>query len=532
MSVSVNSNKQVILTNTDNVNWEANDKNVEVSNNNYGKVLESKTVDGKYVVTTENGTLTFGAPRLDEAKRVFSDYEISQMNFDDVKGFSWLELAAVVMEAEKLRRKENREARLVARDSAMQQSLNAANELRNAAKDALAMGITSGVIGMATGGLGMAGGLKSLGKSMKALRVKTKGAKFDNDLATNTKDLGKTRQKLNKLKAEGKQNTSEFRQLKNKEVKLEKQQKELLNGIDTEITKTSASKAKDEKKLKKTQNEITDLKKKDLKEPLTAKEQKKLDKLKTKEADLKDDIAIKSDHINGLKETRSKAIQLSNPPSKLLDKQIGDAETSLADANKDLKKTQKDIKAAENEGDEIAERTDLDDATKKAKLDKIDARLTKLEAKEANLKADINTKEGRLSDLKEPRSTRQANDQANVDKATSWEASSQKKLDGLNRQIDGAQADSQRASQVLNAFQMIGGSARGGLDTGSQFVQTDAQADAQEMDAEATKLKAEEEEANAEFQDSNRAIQAFKDCWERCEDSRNQTRQNLANWPV
>ena len=119
-----------------------------------------------------------------------------------------------------------------------------------------------------------------------------------------------------------------------------------------------------------------------------------------------------------------------------------------------------------------------------------------------------------------------------MDKATSWEASSQKKLDGLNRQIDGAQADSQRASQVLNAFQMIGGSARGGLDTGSQFVQTDAQADAQEMDAEATKLKAEEEEANAEFQDSNRAIQAFKDCWERCEDSRNQTRQNLANWPV
>lgn len=447
MSVSINSNNQVVLPNANDVTWVANDSEVEVSNNNYGRVLESKTVGNEYVVKTEHGTLTFGAPRLEEAKRTFSDFEISQTNFSDIKGFSWLELAEVVMEAEKLRRKENREARLTERDNAMQQSLNAAKKLKDAANVTLGMGIASGIIGGVTGGIGMAGGMKSFGKSFKALKLNTKAAKLDNDLAVNTKDLASTRKQLKQMKADGKQGTPEFKALKDKETRLQKEQNDLFGKLDSQVSDSSKSIAKSEKKLKKTQSEIADTQEQLNKLPLDTKKadfdklDAKLTKLETKEADIKQDVAIQRDHVNDLNQTKSKATELS--------------------------------KAGDN--------VDHD---------------------------------------------------ANVAKADQWSTDSGGKVKELDGQLNQIQAEAQSGTQVLNALQMLGGSARGGLDTGSQYNETNARADAQELDAAATKAKAAEEEANADFQDSNRAIQAFKDCWERCEDSRNQTRQNLANWTV
>ena len=136
MSISVNQHQQVIITDSE-ANFEfAASQGQTISDNNYGELLSVSYENGNYVVQTDKGTLTFNpdSPSLEAAKTAFSPFEIANTGFEEFDGFNWLEIAALVLEAEKLRNKTNRLARQLEGETAFNQAMNAAKELKDAAR--------------------------------------------------------------------------------------------------------------------------------------------------------------------------------------------------------------------------------------------------------------------------------------------------------------------------------------------------------------------------------------------------------------
>ena len=237
--------------------FEADANAGQVTNNNYG-AIESVTVleNGDYQVKTDKGTMTFDADvvSLEDAKEL-QPYELASTTFPEFKGskINWMELSAIVMEAEKMRRKENRDERASNREAAFNKGIEAANKKLEGAEKAYATAMVTGAITAAGGAVSVAGGLSGAGKAAKAMKVKTKTVGLKADLATTTNDLTKTRSDISKLNKKvqplSETDSVKLQKLEAKEVKLAAKQERLLKKVDDDIAKLEVSTAKDQKKL-------------------------------------------------------------------------------------------------------------------------------------------------------------------------------------------------------------------------------------------------------------------------------------------
>ena len=243
MSINVNNNQVFIDQLGQGVTWEPN-QGVTVQDNNYGEILSVETAEsGALVVKTENGTLTFdvSSPQLDEAEEAFAPYELAETGFEEFDGFNWLEIAALVLQAENLRRNTARLIRQDARDSAFTKAMSAAKELMKGA-------LTNMIMGCVAGGISIIGGAFSLKSSMGSMK-NLKGANQDVKMAQTDAKMAKTQAELSQTRADIKAleakpqplsqgDQTKLNQLKTREQQLVTQQNKQIEELDADITKT------------------------------------------------------------------------------------------------------------------------------------------------------------------------------------------------------------------------------------------------------------------------------------------------------
>ena len=261
MSISVNNNQAIIDHLGSGVTWEPN-QGVTVEGGNYGQILTVETNEtGALVVTTENGVLTFGvdAPQLDEAEETFAPYELAQTGFEEFDGFNWLEIAALVLQAENLRRNTSRLIRQDARESAFSHAMNAAKELMKGA-------LTNMVMGCVAGGISIAGGLFSLKSSIGSTK-NTQQANQDVKMAQTEAKMAKTQAELSQTRADiadleakpqplSTTDQAKLDGLKTREQQLVTQRDKQFDELTVDIEKTEADLKKTNEKFEANQEKI------------------------------------------------------------------------------------------------------------------------------------------------------------------------------------------------------------------------------------------------------------------------------------
>ena len=202
MSISVNNNQVIIDHLGQGVTWEANE-GATIDGNNYGEILSVETADsGDLIVKTANGTLTFGvsSPQLDDAEETFAPYELAETGFEDFDGFNWLEIAALVLQAENLRRNTARLIRQDARDTAFNKAMDSAKELMKGAMTNMIMGCVAGGISIIGGAFSLKSSIGSM-KNVQGANQDVKMAQTDMKMAKTQADLSQTRADIKAIEA-------------------------------------------------------------------------------------------------------------------------------------------------------------------------------------------------------------------------------------------------------------------------------------------------------------------------------------------
>ncbi|MBI1247932.1 hypothetical protein GC197_08850 [bacterium] len=273
MSMSINNNDQLIITQLgDGVSWQP-DTSQTVDGGNYGEVLSVSTnTDGSYVVTTNKGTLTFSAnsPELESAKETFADYELSSTGLEKFTGFNWLEIAALVLQAENLRRKTSREVRLAARDTAFNQNMAAADDIKKGALANLIGGCISGGLSIAGGVFSLKGALSSI-KSARMSSQEVSVSKTESEMASTQAELSSVKSEIAAKQAnledpnfagDKVQVQKDLDTLEARETQLETEVQQQRSQLDQDLQKTEAKLEKTQKELDETNEKLNEYDKK------------------------------------------------------------------------------------------------------------------------------------------------------------------------------------------------------------------------------------------------------------------------------
>ena len=370
MSINVNNNSQVIIDQLgQGVTWEPKN-GVTVEGGNYGEILSVETAEsGDLVVKTENGTLTFdvSSPQLDEAEETFAPYELAQTGFEDFDGFNWLEIAALVLQAENLRRNTARLIRQDARDSAFNKAMSAAKELMKGALTNMIMGCVAGGISIIGGAFSLKSSMGSM-KNLKGANQDVKMAQTDAKMAKTQTELSSTRAQIKDLEAQpqplSQGDQTKLNQLKTREQQLVTQRNEQIEELDADIAKTETKLNEtneefdaNQKKIDNNQSRLDEIDGELQKDDLTYQErttlqaeQKQLTKenesLQKDQQHLADKAELLNDKLTGLQEIKANSQRFDNDVDGSM---AAEAEQWQTEADANLKTAQVELNNAQME---------------------------------------------------------------------------------------------------------------------------------------------------------------------------------------
>jgi hypothetical protein len=260
MTIQISGGNVYIPEEMSGLEWTPKD-GVQIQAGNYGQILDVQMDDGKLVVQTELGKLTFSGPELEDATTTFQEHGYlgtSDRLESAGSDFNYLDCLKLLFDANKERKSVAREVRRADRDMAMAEAYNAAHEIRTGALTNMIMGCVAGAIniGMGAVSLGMsvsaARGIKMEAQEVKMSKMEMRMASTESELQNTKLELAQTKAKLT---AEGKspaeiQKNPQVKELEAREAKLTAQRDAIMDDLKTQIKTAEAERDKAAENLK------------------------------------------------------------------------------------------------------------------------------------------------------------------------------------------------------------------------------------------------------------------------------------------